>query len=76
MMGFVLLFIPIPIFLSYIILLVTSSYSISYLVLLKRNDIITRKQFRIYLVLQLCFVLDIIGIIYISNRVKKMSNVA
>ena len=37
---------------------------------------IPKKQFRIYLVLQLCFVLDIIGIIYINNRVKKMSNVA
>ena len=74
MFGWVIIFIPIPIFISYIILLATSSYSISYLIIMKRNGSITKKQFIKNIILQLCFIFDIIGIIILFKKEKKMSN--
>jgi hypothetical protein len=76
MMGWVFLFIPIPIFFNYIILLSTSSYSISYLLLLKKHNIINKNNFIINMILQLCFVLDVIGIIYLNKKYNEKSNVA
>jgi hypothetical protein len=65
-----------PIIISYIILLSTSNYSISYLILLKKNSMINTNQFIKNIFFQLFFIIDIIGIFKIINGNDKKSNVA
>jgi hypothetical protein len=72
--GILMFFVPIPIFLSYIIFLGTSIFSISYIRLLYKEKVIVFKQMVIYIILQLIFCLDIIGIIYLKNKYKNKEN--
>lgn len=62
---------PMPIIISYIILLSTSSYSISYLTILKKNGIININQFLKNVIFQLFFITDIIGVFKIIKNDKK-----
>jgi hypothetical protein len=57
--GFGIFIVPIPIIASYCVLIITSIYSILFLLLLLQNGKINNKQFLIYVIMQLCFVLDI-----------------
>jgi hypothetical protein len=72
--GFGFLIVPIFIFLSYTVLMLTSIFSILYLINLRKNKIILNKQFIVHLILQLCFVIDIIDIIYIIKKWGKMED--
>jgi len=67
--GFGIILIPIPVCFAYFILLVTSSFSIAYILLQNKNKKI--KNYIIHIILQLCFVLDIIDTIYILNNNKE-----
>jgi len=68
--------IPMPIIISYIILLSTSSYSIIYLVFMKKNGFLNKNKFILNIILQLLFFIDIIGILKIIKENKNISNVA
>jgi hypothetical protein len=62
---------------AYIILLSTSTYSISYLKLLKKNGIININEFIKNILIQLFFITDIIGLFKIINEIgNEKSNVA
>jgi hypothetical protein len=63
--GFGFIIVPLFIFLSYTVLILTSLFSILYLLKLRKNNIISRKQFVIHIILQLIFVIDIIDTIYV-----------
>ena len=71
--GFGFLIVPIFIFVSYMVLLLTSIFSISYLLNLRKNKIITGKQLIMHSILQLCFVIDIIDTIYIIRKWGKQT---
>jgi hypothetical protein len=71
MWGMAVLIVPIIVFISYLVLVSTSIYSISYIIVLKRNNKLTKKQFIINILFQLCFILDIIGLIYLLKLIKK-----
>ena len=73
--GFGFIIVPIFIFASYTVLILTSIFSIIYLKNLHKNNIIEFKQFLIHSILQLIFVIDIIDIIVIIKKWGK-SNVA
>ena len=64
--GMGIIFLPIPIFFTYIFLLITSIFSIAFILLLRRNKYID--DVIIHIILQLCFVLDIIDMIYILKE--------
>lgn len=66
--GFGFLIVPIFIFASYIVLILTSLFSITYLYQLRKNNTISKKQFIINTILQLIFVIDIIDTIYIIRK--------
>jgi hypothetical protein len=66
--GILIFLVPIPIFISYIILLGTSIFSISYIRLLYKENNIVHKEMILQIILQLIFVLDIFGIIYLKNK--------
>ena len=67
--GMGIIFLPIPIFITYIFLLITSIFSIAYILLLRKNKYIN--NIVIHIILQLCFVLDIINMIYILRKISK-----
>ena len=71
--GFGVFIVPIPIVASYCVLIITSIYSILFLLLLFQNNKLNNKQFLIYTILQLFFVLDIISIIHFFQK-KKTGN--
>jgi hypothetical protein len=73
--GFGFLIVPIFIFLSYIVLLLTSIFSILYLLNLKKNNIIVNKQFIIHSILQLLFVVDIIDTVNIIKKWGKSNGI-
>jgi hypothetical protein len=54
----------------YIILIITSCYSIFYIILLYSNNYINKKQLNIHIFLQLFILIDIIDIIFISKKYK------
>jgi hypothetical protein len=62
----------------FIIMLVTSSYSILYIILLQEKNVITKNQLRLHIIMQMIIVIDIIDIFYLREKYKiyKMSNVA
>ena len=66
--GFGFLIVPIFIFASYIVLLLTSIFSILYLLNLRKNGIIQNKNLIIHTLLQLLFVFDIVDTIYIIKK--------
>jgi hypothetical protein len=66
--GMGIIFLPIPVFFAYMILLITSCYSIFYINLLNKN--IKIKKYFMHIILQLCFVLDIIDILYLIKKYK------
>jgi hypothetical protein len=70
--GFLL--VPIFIFASYMVLCLTSLFSISYLLNLKKNNHITTEQFITHSVLQLFFVVDIIDVFYMIKKWGKPNN--
>jgi len=74
MWGMAILIIPIILFLSYLILLATSIYSINYIILAEKNKMITKTQCIINIILQLCFILDIINVLYLEINKKKKKN--
>ncbi|MCL2800470.1 MAG: hypothetical protein FWD28_01750 [Treponema sp.] len=61
-------YIPFPVIISYIILLSTSSYSILYLNLLKKGDLISFDKYIKNIILQLLFITDLIGVLKITNK--------
>jgi hypothetical protein len=63
--GFGIFIVPFPIMASYFVLITTSVLSILLLLLLYKEGKINNKQFLIYVITQLCFVLDIVGIIHL-----------
>ena len=69
--GIGIVIIPVPIIIAYIILLGTSIFSIPYIKLLYKGKKIGFKQMVIHIILQLCFVWDVIGIIYLKINDKK-----
>ena len=71
--GFFIIFLPIPIIFTYLILLGTSIFSISYIRLLYKNNEIKKYQMIIHIILQLCFIWDIIDIIYLKIKIKNNS---
>jgi hypothetical protein len=71
--GFGFIIVPIFIFASYMVLCLTSLFSILYLLKLKKNNKISKKQFIIHTLLQLIFVVDIIDTIYIIIKWGKPS---
>lgn len=68
-----LIIVPLGIGFTYAILLATSSYSISLLYTLYKNDTITRKQFILHTIFQLIFAADIIDQIVIKKFTKVKS---
>jgi len=65
-------FIPLFVLASYIVLCLSSSFSFSYLLHLKKNNILSTKQLVIHTILQFIFVVDIVDTICIIqlSRVK------
>jgi hypothetical protein len=72
--GFGIFIVPFPIMASYFVLITSSVLSILLLLLLYREEKINNKQFLIYIITQLCFVLDIIGIIHLLKIIKTENN--
>lgn len=66
--GFGFFIVPIFMAITYIVLLFTSIFSISYLLNIKKNKRITNWQFIGHSILQLCFIIDIIDTIYIASK--------
>ena len=66
--GFGFIIVPVFVFLSYTVLIVTSIFSILYLLKLRQNNILSKKQFIMHTILQLIFVTDIIDTIYIIKK--------
>jgi len=66
--------VPIFIFVSYIVLLLTSTFSISYLFSIRKNGIIQNKDFIIHSIIQFLFVFDIIDVTYILKKWGKPNN--
>jgi hypothetical protein len=73
--GFGFLIVPIFIFLSYTVLLLTSIFSILYLLNLKKKNIIIQGQFIKHSILQLLFVFDIIDTIIIIKKWGKSNSI-
>ena len=71
MWGMAILIIPIIVIISYLVLLSTSIYSIFYIIILKNSNKLTKTQFIIHVLLQLCFIFDIIDLIYLLNLSKR-----
>ena len=67
---FVWTFLPIVIAYTYFTIYGTSAHIIARLLYLRRNNIITTKQFVIHFILQIMFVLDIIDSIYLTVKYK------
>jgi hypothetical protein len=65
--GMGIIFVPIPMFFTYISLLITSIFSIAFILLLNKNKYL--KRYYIHILLQLCFVIDIIDIIYLLKKI-------
>lgn len=75
-MIFLWVFIPFGIAYTYILLLVTSAYSISQIIVWNQNGILTKKQCVKYIILQLLFVIDVIAYIILYRKYgKKTLNV-
>ena len=55
---------------TYLLFIATSCYSISFLGILLKNKKISLKSFIIHLLLQFCFVMDIIDTIYLLRKYK------
>jgi hypothetical protein len=70
--GVGIIFVPIPVFFTYALLLSTSIYSVSYLIHLKNEKKIESNIFLIHLVLQFCFVLDVISVIVLLKNTGKL----
>ena len=70
--GLGIIFIPIPIFFTYLFLLITSIFSIAFILLLNKNKYL--KHNYIHILLQLCFVIDIIDIIYLLRKINLENN--
>jgi hypothetical protein len=70
--GIGLILLPIPVLITWIILLSTSVNSISFLVFIYKNRVITKKSFILNLLAQLTFVIDIISTIIILKKEKKI----
>jgi hypothetical protein len=69
------LIIPIFIYSSYIFLCLTSIFSIVFLMNLRKNNLLSKKQYVTNALLQLFFITDIIGVVYMIKKWDK-SNVA
>ncbi|MCP4162676.1 MAG: hypothetical protein GY760_21640 [Deltaproteobacteria bacterium] len=72
--GMGLLIAPLLVFLTYLILLVTSSYSICLINLIMKKELKSNKWMLIQILLQLCFVFDILGLFFILNKKYYMEN--
>jgi hypothetical protein len=66
--GFGFIIVPVFIFVSYTVLLLTSIFSILYLSKLRKNNILLKKQFIIHTILQFIFIADVIDVIYIIKK--------
>lgn len=71
--GFGFLIAPFLILFAYFVLIVSSCFGLAYIGLLKKNRIISRTTKMVYQLMLICFVLDIICTIVISQ--KKISNI-
>jgi len=70
--GFGIIYLPIPFILTWFVVLATSSYGIIELTILFKNNVITLKKYVFHLILQLCFVFDVISSIWIANKQKQI----
>jgi hypothetical protein len=68
--GIGIIIVPIPIFMSYVILISTSVFGIFYLVLLKKNNEITKDEYIVNILLQFLFVFDIVSLLYLMIKKK------
>lgn len=68
--GFGFIIVPIFIFASYTVLIVTSAFSIAYLLFLRTSDEIDNRKFIIHVIWQLFFVTDIIDTFRIIKKYK------
>jgi hypothetical protein len=68
--GFGIFIIPIPIIASYCVLIVTSVFSILFLMLLFKTNNINNKEIILYSIMQICFILDIISIMHLFNKIE------
>jgi len=70
--GFVIwVFVPVMVFLTFIILLVTSSFSISTVILYGRSKLLNKPEVFIHILLQLVFVIDVFDAIFLFNVLGK-----
>jgi hypothetical protein len=58
--GFGIFFLPIPVFFTWIVVVISSVYGLGLLLILHREKVISTKRFVIFGILQICFVFDII----------------
>lgn len=64
--GFLIwIFVPVIVFLTFIILLVTSSFSISTVILYGRSKLLNKHEIVIHILLQLIFVIDVFDAIFL-----------
>jgi hypothetical protein len=68
--GFGIVYLPIPFILTWFVVVVTSSYGIVELIVLFGKKDISIKNFILYIILQLCFVIDIISTFWILKQIK------
>jgi hypothetical protein len=69
--GAGIIFLPILVLLTYILFLGTSVFSIAYIKLLYQEGEIVSIHKILHIILQLCFVLDIVDIIYLKIKLNK-----
>jgi hypothetical protein len=69
--GIGIILVPIPVFLTYCILLSTSTYSIALVLSLGRNGKMGKRKTVLHFILQICFVLDILSILLLKGKMKK-----
>jgi hypothetical protein len=69
--GAGIIFLPILMLLTYILFLGTSVFSISYIKLLYQEGEIVSLHKNMHIILQLCFILDIVDIIYLKIKLTK-----
>ena len=72
--GAGIIFLPILMLLTYILFLGTSVFSISYIKLLYQEGEIVSLHKNMHIILQLCFILDIVDIIYLKIKLNQKKN--
>ena len=69
--GLGVFILPLPILFNFCMLCFTSMYSVSYILLLWKNDYIKNSHFLLYTVSQFFFVIDILGLVILKKKLRK-----